>query len=29
MTAFTVNAVNRMDLATGTWESRAPMPFTE
>jgi hypothetical protein len=23
-----VNAVNRMDLATGMWESRAPMPFT-
>jgi hypothetical protein len=22
-----VNSVNRMDLATGTWESRAPMPF--
>ena len=22
------NAVNRMDLATGMWESRAPMPFT-
>ena len=20
--------VNRLDLATGTWESRAPMPFT-
>ena len=28
LTAFTVNAVNRMDLATGTWQSRAPMPFT-
>ncbi len=24
---FTTNAVNRMDLATGTWEPRAPMPF--
>jgi hypothetical protein len=23
-----VNAVNRLDLATGIWESRAPMPFT-
>ena len=23
----TTNAVNRMDLSTGTWESRAPMPF--
>jgi N-acetylneuraminic acid mutarotase len=23
-----VNNVNRMDLSTGTWESRAPMPFT-
>ena len=23
----TTNAVNRMDLATGTWEPRAPMPF--
>jgi hypothetical protein len=23
-----VNAVNRYDLATGTWQSRAPMPFT-
>jgi N-acetylneuraminic acid mutarotase len=23
-----VNNVNRMDLATGTWEPRAPMPFT-
>ena len=23
-----VNAVNRMDIATGAWESRAPMPFT-
>ncbi len=23
-----VNGVNRMDLATGTWQSRAPMPFT-
>ncbi len=22
-----VNAVNRMDLATGVWQSRAPMPF--
>jgi hypothetical protein len=22
------NAVNRMNLATGVWESRAPMPFT-
>jgi hypothetical protein len=24
---FTTNAVNRMDLATGTWEPRAPSPF--
>ena len=24
---FTTNAVNRMDLSTGNWESRAPMPF--
>ena len=24
----TTNAVNRMDLATGTWEPRAPMPFS-
>jgi hypothetical protein len=24
----TTSAVNRMDIATGTWESRAPMPFT-
>ncbi len=24
---FATNAVNRMDLATGTWQSRAPMPF--
>src|SRR4029450_11658276 len=23
-----VNAVNRLNLATGMWESRAPMPFT-
>jgi Kelch motif len=23
-----VNAVNRYDLATGTWQPRAPMPFT-
>src|SRR5204862_7618654 len=23
-----VNNVNRMDLATGMWEARAPMPFT-
>ena len=23
-----VNNVNRMDLASGTWQSRAPMPFT-
>ena len=23
-----VNDVNRMDLATGMWQSRAPMPFT-
>jgi hypothetical protein len=23
-----VNAVNRLDLGTGMWESRAPMPFT-
>ena len=23
-----VNNVNRMDLSTGTWEPRAPMPFT-
>ena len=23
-----VNNVNRMDIATGVWESRAPMPFT-
>jgi hypothetical protein len=23
-----VNDVNRMDIATGMWESRAPMPFT-
>jgi len=25
---FTTNAVNRMDFATGVWESRAPMPFS-
>jgi N-acetylneuraminic acid mutarotase len=24
----TTNAVNRMDLSTGNWESRAPMPFS-
>src|SRR5262249_36595414 len=24
----TTNAVNRMDLATGNWEPRAPMPFS-
>ena len=24
----TTNAVNRMDIATGTWQSRAPMPFS-
>ena len=24
----TTNAVNRMDLATGVWEPRAPMPFS-
>ncbi len=24
---FVTNAVNRMDLSTGNWESRAPMPF--
>ena len=23
-----VNAVNRMDIATGMWQARAPMPFT-
>ena len=25
---FTTNAVNSMDLASGTWPSLAPMPFT-
>jgi hypothetical protein len=25
---FTTNAVNRMDLSTGNWEPRAPMPFS-
>src|SRR5436190_11995157 len=25
---FTTNAVNRMDLFTGNWEPRAPMPFS-
>ena len=24
----TTNAVNRMDIATGVWQSRAPMPFS-